>query len=117
MIITRTSHLTGNTNVMELPITQSQLDAWVDGELIQNVMSHLSVDEREFIISGVTPAEQQAAHEAWQVMQDLRDIHRDLTRIHSFAEPISNGDWLSPSIKESMSNIVEACETLIGELV
>ena len=57
MIITRTSHLTGNTNVMELPITQSQLDAWVDGELIQNVMPHLSVDEREFIISGVTPAE------------------------------------------------------------
>jgi hypothetical protein len=42
---------------MELPITQSQLDAWVDGELIQNVMPHLSVDEREFIISGVTPAE------------------------------------------------------------
>ena len=62
-------------------------------------------------------AQQQAAHEAWQVMQDLRDIHRDLTRIHSIAEPISNGDWLSPSIKESMANIVEACETLIGELV
>ena len=57
MKITRTSRFTGNTNVMELPITQSQLDAWVDGELIQNVMPHLSVDEREFIISGVTPAE------------------------------------------------------------
>ena len=62
-------------------------------------------------------AQQQAVHEAWQVMQDLRDIHRDLTRILSIAEPISNGDWLSPSIKESMANIVEACETLIGELV
>lgn len=62
-------------------------------------------------------AQQQAAHEAWQVMQDLRDIHRDLTRIHSFATPIATGDVLSPSIKESMNNIVEACETLIGELV
>jgi len=61
-------------------------------------------------------AQQQATHEAWQVMQDLRDIHRDLTRIHSFAEPIATGDFLLPAIKESMANIVEACETLIGEL-
>ena len=57
MKITRTSRLTGNTSAMELDITQAQLDAWVDGELVQNAMPHLSVDEREFIITGITPSE------------------------------------------------------------
>lgn len=57
MKITRTSRLTGNTSSMDLDITQAQLDAWVDGELVQNAMPHLSVDEREFIITGITPSE------------------------------------------------------------
>ena len=61
MKITRTSRLTGNTSVMDLPITQAQLDAWVDGELIQNAMPHLNADQREFVITGITPAEWQAA--------------------------------------------------------
>ena len=34
MRIIRTSRLTGNTTHWDMPITQAQLDAWVDGELI-----------------------------------------------------------------------------------
>ena len=61
MKIVRTSRLTGNTSAMELPITQAQLDAWVDGELIQNVMPQLDADQREFVMTGITPAEWNAA--------------------------------------------------------
>ena len=61
MKIVRTSRLTGNTSAMELPITQAQLDAWVDGELIQNAMPQLDADQREFVMTGITPAEWNAA--------------------------------------------------------
>jgi hypothetical protein len=57
MQITRTSRLTGKTSVMDLNITQVQLDAWVDGELVQNAMPQLSAEEREFLMTGITPAE------------------------------------------------------------
>jgi hypothetical protein len=57
MHITRTSRLTGKTSVMDLNITQVQLDAWVDGELVQNAMPQLSAEEREFLMTGITAAE------------------------------------------------------------
>jgi hypothetical protein len=57
MQITRTSRLTGKTSVMDLNITQAQLDAWVDGELVQNAMPQLSAEEREFLMTGITAAE------------------------------------------------------------
>lgn len=57
MKITRTSRLTGNTTVMDLPITKAQLSDWVDGSLIQDVMPQLSAEEREFIMTGITPEE------------------------------------------------------------
>ena len=57
MRIIRTSRLTGKTSVMDLPITREQLAAWVDGELIQNAMPHLNADQREFVMTGITPAE------------------------------------------------------------
>ena len=61
MNITRTSRLTGKTSVMDLKVTQIQLDAWVDGELVQNAMPQLSAEEREFLMTGITPAEWNAA--------------------------------------------------------
>jgi hypothetical protein len=57
MQITRTSRLTGKTSVMDLNITQAQLDAWVDGELVQNALPQLSAEEREFLMTGITAAE------------------------------------------------------------
>lgn len=63
MQIVRTSRLTGNTSAMNIDITQAQLNAWVGGEkgmygsLIQDVMPNISADEREFIMTGITPDE------------------------------------------------------------
>ena len=57
MQIVRRSPLSGNINVMDLPITQLQLDRWQAGELAQNVFCGLSADEREFIMTGITPQE------------------------------------------------------------
>jgi hypothetical protein len=57
MKITRTSRLTGKTSVMYLDITKEQLFSWVDGELIQDAMPQLSAEEREFLMTGITPAE------------------------------------------------------------
>ena len=57
MKITRTSRLTGKTSVMDLKITQAQLDAWVDGMLIQDAMPQLPPEHREFLMTGITPNE------------------------------------------------------------
>jgi hypothetical protein len=54
MIIVRTSPLNGKTREIDLPITLEQLQRWQNGEFIQNVMPHLSADEREYVISGLT---------------------------------------------------------------
>ena len=44
-------------NEMEIPVTQEQLDAWKDGMLIQKAMPNLTPDQREFIMTGITPEE------------------------------------------------------------
>ena len=59
MQITRTSMISGNTNTMELNVTQEQLTAWESGVNIQVAMPQLDADEREFIKTGVTPTEWQ----------------------------------------------------------
>ena len=61
MLITRTSPFSGNTNSMEIEVTQEQLSSWESGTLIQNAMPNLSADEREFIMTGITPAEWDSA--------------------------------------------------------
>jgi hypothetical protein len=57
MLIQKTSQLTGKLNSMELNVTEEQIKMFISGELVQRVFPHLSVDEREFIISGITPEE------------------------------------------------------------
>ena len=52
------SNVTGKENKMELVMTEKQYDDWRHGGvLIQNALPHLTQDEREFLISGVTPEE------------------------------------------------------------
>lgn len=41
----------------DINVTQEQLDEWQQGGLIQNVMPHLTADEREFIMTGITSEE------------------------------------------------------------
>ena len=57
MRIVKTSQLTGNTHTMSIDVTLAQLDAWANGALIQDAMPNLTADEREFIMTGITPSE------------------------------------------------------------
>ena len=57
MLITRQSLISGNINTMSLPITEEQYNAWEQGTLVQVAMPHLSPDEREFVMTGITPTE------------------------------------------------------------
>ena len=56
--ITRTSMVSGITRTRNIPATQQALDEWMAGGVpIQNVMPMLSDDDREFIMTGITPSE------------------------------------------------------------
>ena len=57
MIIKRVSAISGKTHEMDIPVTQEQLDAWINGALIQHAMPRLSANQREFIMTGITPEE------------------------------------------------------------
>jgi hypothetical protein len=60
MLIEKVSNFTGKVNTMNLDVTPAQIEAWIGGELIQNAMPNLSVEEREFLITGTTPEEWKA---------------------------------------------------------
>ena len=55
--------LSGKVRIMDIPGTKEQIDLWMSGELIQDVMPNISADEREFIQTGITPEE-------WDSMSD-----------------------------------------------
>ena len=55
--ITKTSMLSGLQRSMDLPVRQGHIDNWLGGALIQDAMPHLDPDQREFLMTGITPAE------------------------------------------------------------
>lgn len=57
MEITRVSMLTDKERTQEIPVTQEQLDNWRGGTLIQHAMPNLTDDQREFLMTGITPEE------------------------------------------------------------
>ena len=58
MLITRRSPFTGKVNTREINCTISQLIAWEKLRVnIQDAMPNLSADDREFILTGITPDE------------------------------------------------------------
>jgi hypothetical protein len=57
MQITRISGMTGVEHTLEIDVEQEQLDAWDAGLLIQEAMPQLDADDREFIMTGITPKE------------------------------------------------------------
>ena len=57
MLVTKQSPISGTMNSMELPVTEAQLETHQNGEYAQNVFPTLSAEEREFLISGITPKE------------------------------------------------------------
>lgn len=78
MKITRISPISGNTNEREIDVTLEQLDHWRSGELIQNAMPHLSPDDREFIMTGITPEEWDAMFNREEGLEKARnDAYND----------------------------------------
>ncbi len=61
MQITRTNPFNGEVNTLDIPVTEEQVQAYMNGALIQNAFPHLSADDREFIMTGITA-------EAWEAM-------------------------------------------------
>lgn len=58
MIVIRESILSGKVHKREINITARELDRILSGaEHVQHVVPHLSADDREFIINGITPEE------------------------------------------------------------
>ena len=61
MKITKISQLSGKEHTMELDVDQYQMirieNRFHSKELIQNIVPHLSMDEREFLMTGITPQE------------------------------------------------------------
>tara|TARA_R100001594_G_scaffold7620_1_gene20467 strand:- start:29913 stop:30284 length:372 start_codon:yes stop_codon:yes gene_type:complete len=58
IILARESMLTGQRRERYIPgLTIDMLTAWKSGELIQDAMPNISAEDREFIMTGIVPAE------------------------------------------------------------
>jgi hypothetical protein len=57
MKVTKTSIISGKTTTMDLPITQEQIDRYNRGELVQHAFPGCTPEQREFLMSGITPEE------------------------------------------------------------
>lgn len=57
MKITRKSPFSGIENTRDISVTEEQLTSWNNGVLIQSAMPNISADDREFIMTGITPEE------------------------------------------------------------
>ena len=75
MIITRTSMLSGIERTLDIPVTMNQLQEYANGALIQNVMSNLTDDEREFILTGITSEEWDQAYDT--IDEDEDEFYED----------------------------------------
>lgn len=58
MIVSVINIITGKRNEMDLPVTIEQIGRWQGGELVQVVFPTLKPEEREFLITGLLPNEQ-----------------------------------------------------------
>ena len=57
MKIKKQSPFSGQWNVLEIDVTDAQIAAWENGMLAQDAFPQLSADDREFIMTGITPEE------------------------------------------------------------
>jgi len=58
MLVERTSVISGQVNMMSLPITVDQLENYyLKGMLLQDAFPNLSPSQREFIKTGITAKE------------------------------------------------------------
>jgi hypothetical protein len=63
MLIEKVSMLTNKVHIREIDVTREQVENWQGGMLIQEAMPNLSIDDREFLMTGATPDE-------WAALED-----------------------------------------------
>lgn len=56
-VVTKQSPLSKVYHTATLVMTDDQYYNWQGGELIQNALAHLTAEEREFLMTGITPDE------------------------------------------------------------
>lgn len=64
MIIQKENIFTGTVRTLDLDVTKEEFENWQNGMLIQDAMPRLSVDEREFLMTGLIGEE-------WDKFMDL----------------------------------------------
>jgi hypothetical protein len=57
MQYTKRSQLTGATHTMEIAATEEQISNWEQGMVIQRAMPNIPPEQREFLMTGITPQE------------------------------------------------------------
>ena len=92
MLIAKTSSLTSRTHEMEIDVSDKQIALWLEGALIQDVMPNLSPDEREFIMTGITPAEWDEAFAQSDVGPNYNGVKR--SRSYEVMEPWKYIVWV-----------------------
>lgn len=60
-VVTKRSPFSGKFHDMTMELTDDQYSNWLSGgQMIQNALSHLDADAREFLMTGITPEEWEA---------------------------------------------------------
>ena len=80
MLINKRSIYSGIVREKELDVTFEEYNRWKKGELIQNACPRLNVDEREFVMTGMTKDE-------WDELFPKEDEEED-----AFNRDISNAE-------------------------
>lgn len=57
VVIQRTSPFSGKQNVRHIQMRPGDYHRWKQGVMIQNAFSYMSADDREFLMTGITPDE------------------------------------------------------------
>lgn len=55
--VVRTSQLTGKVSEMQMRFDLTDYTNWQNGTVIQNALPYLNAEEREFLLTGITPDE------------------------------------------------------------
>ena len=57
MRVTKRSIISGKESTIDLPVTWEQVARWQQGTPVQDAFPHLTSDQREFLLTGITPEE------------------------------------------------------------
>lgn len=68
----------GIVREMDIDVTNEQIDEWMTGGNIQDVMPHLTDDEREFIMTGMTSEDWESVCAEEDFLESLDDKIDDL---------------------------------------